>query len=557
MTQVADLYIRVSTDEQADKGYSQRNQDEMLRKFCSINNIEVRKAIFEDHSAKTFNRPRWKELLIDLKKAKQTPDIILFTKWDRFSRNAGDAYQMINMLRKLGVEPQAIEQPLDLSIPENKMMLAFYLAAPEVENDRRALNVFFGMRRARKEGRYMGLAPYGYINKTDDGGRKFISPFDVEADILKWAFKEISKGVYNTEQVYKEAKQRGLKLSKAVFWTCIRNPLYCGKIFLPKHKDEESRFVRGLHEPIITEELYYEVQDVLDGRGRKYRLKVVANESLPLRGFLTCPKCGKLLTGSASKGKTKYYTYYHCFGGCTHRFRADMVNNILSQELKKFIPRQEVTELFRLLILNTYNEKTKIVTQEKKQALAQIKEFELRLSKARELVLSEQIEPSDYREMKSDYEEKISRLEAKISSISNNVENIEPLVNKGLENLLMLDKIYENGTSEEQRKVISSMYPEKLTFDGFLLRTPRMNEAVQLIYSMDKGLSENKNRTSGNNSSLSCEVGKTGFEPATPWSQTRCATGLRYFPIPRFIIPSRQIYTYFSGEGGIRTLGTV
>ena len=26
------------------------------------------------------------------------------------------------------------------------------------------------------------------------------------------------------------------------------------------------------------------------------------------------------------------------------------------------------------------------------------------------------------------------------------------------------------------------------------------------------------------------KVGKTGFEPATPWSQTRCATGLRYFP---------------------------
>jgi hypothetical protein len=55
---------------------------------------------------------------------------------------------MINVLRKFGVEPQAIEQPLDLSIPENKMMLAFYLAAPEVENDRWALNVFYGMRRA-------------------------------------------------------------------------------------------------------------------------------------------------------------------------------------------------------------------------------------------------------------------------------------------------------------------------------------------------------------------------------------------------------------------------
>jgi site-specific DNA recombinase len=63
---------------------------------------------------------------------------------------------MINTLREYGVVPQAIEQPLDLSIPENKMVLAFYLAAPEVENDRRVLNVLYGMRRAKKEGRYMG-----------------------------------------------------------------------------------------------------------------------------------------------------------------------------------------------------------------------------------------------------------------------------------------------------------------------------------------------------------------------------------------------------------------
>lgn len=48
----------------------------------------------------------------------------LFTKWDRFSRNTGDSYQMINKLRDLGVEPEAIEQPLNVEIPENKLMLA-------------------------------------------------------------------------------------------------------------------------------------------------------------------------------------------------------------------------------------------------------------------------------------------------------------------------------------------------------------------------------------------------------------------------------------------------
>jgi site-specific DNA recombinase len=161
----ADLYIRVSTDEQADKGYSQRDQEERLRRYCELQKITVRKVVLEDHSAKTFNRPEWTKLPADLKKRQGKIDHILFTKWDRFSRNAGDAYQMINTLRKLEVEPQAIEQPLDLSVPENKMMLAFYLAAPEVENDRRALNVLHGMRRARKEGRWMGPAPIGYANK--------------------------------------------------------------------------------------------------------------------------------------------------------------------------------------------------------------------------------------------------------------------------------------------------------------------------------------------------------------------------------------------------------
>lgn len=69
---IADLYIRVSTDEQADKGYSQRSQEEFLPKYCDINNISIRKVIFEDDSAKTFNRPEWKKYLLDFKQHKKS-----------------------------------------------------------------------------------------------------------------------------------------------------------------------------------------------------------------------------------------------------------------------------------------------------------------------------------------------------------------------------------------------------------------------------------------------------------------------------------------------------
>lgn len=417
---IADLYIRVSTDEQADKGYSQRSQEELLRKYCDINKISIRKVIFEDHSAKTFNRPEWKKYLLDLKRHKGQADIVLFLKWDRFSRNAGDAYQMINTLRKLGVEPQAIEQPLDLSVPENKMMLAFYLAAPEVENDRRALNVRHGMRRAKKEGRYMGHAPIGYANKTDESARKFIAPCEPQASIIKWAFEQISEAVFNTEQIYKKAKEKGFKGTKSLFWFAIRNPVYCGKIFIPKHKDEEARFVKGQHEPLITETLYYQVQDVLDGRKRNhYRLKVVSNATLPLRGFLICPDCGKLLTGSASKGHTKHYAYYHCFGGCKCRFRADNVNSLFVSELRKYVPRSEMTDLYKITLSEAWYDQTNHLQNDRKNLLVQIKEQEQRLSHIRDLLSSKEIEPSDFREMKAEYTQKLERLEAQLNACSN------------------------------------------------------------------------------------------------------------------------------------------
>ena len=262
----ADLYIRVSTDEQADKGYSQRNQEERLKKYCENSQIKIRRVIFEDHSAKTFNRPKWQELLADLKEKKGEIDLILFSKWDRFSRNAGDAYQMINILRKLGVEPQAIEQPLDLSVPENKLMLAIYLAAPEVENDRRALNVILGMRKAKREGRCMGRAPVGYVNKITEDGKKFIAPKEPEASIMKWVFETIAQGQYNVEQIMKAAFVKGIKCCKANFWNLLRNPVYCGRIYLSGYKGEVSRHVQGLHQPIISEALFMMCRIILMAR---------------------------------------------------------------------------------------------------------------------------------------------------------------------------------------------------------------------------------------------------------------------------------------------------
>ena len=286
------LYVRVSTDEQADKGYSQRDQDERLRRYCEINNIEIIRTVFEDHSAKTFNRPEWKKLLTDLKRHRgKNTDVILFTKWDRFSRNAEDAYQMIAILKNLDIEAQAMEQPLDLEIPENKIMLAFYLAAPEVENDRRALNVKSGMRRAKKEGRCMGTAPFGYDNKTREDGSKYIAINPTEGPTMQYIFKSIHEGIFAPDQIRKKLNDEGIKISRANFYRQVRNPLYCGKIKIKAYKGEDEYLVDGQHEPLISEEMFYKVQDILTGRERPIQVAVKGNKALPLQGFLQCRMC--------------------------------------------------------------------------------------------------------------------------------------------------------------------------------------------------------------------------------------------------------------------------
>lgn len=517
---VVDLYIRVSTDEQADKGYSQRNQEEVLRRFCQHKSLQIRKVIFEDYSAKTFIRPEWVRYLADLRKKKGKSDAILFTKWDRFSRNAADAYQMIGTLRSLGVEPQAIEQPLDLSVPENKMMLAFYLAAPEVENDRRSLNVIYGMRRAKKEGRWISTAPYGYVNKTTETGRKYIDVKEPEASIMKWAFEEVAKGIIYPDQIRQELNRKGAKLSSSNYWRLLRNPIYCGKIFIPEFKDEESQVVQGQHQPIISEALFYQVQDVLDGNKRKNRDKVQlnTNASFPLRGFLVCPECGRLLTASTSKGRGGYYHYYHCYMGCKCRFKAETVHSELEKELKKLLPKNSdgLEKLVEALLMQFHKAYGKTSQQKVKQIMEDIRKQNDRVVKARELLLADDLTSEEFKTIKSECEKKISRLENDLTeakSNSSSATETEQLFRKAIDAVLQLDNLYHSADIVRKRTIIGSMFPEKLIFDGKVLRTPRINEAIRLIRSLDKGF---RGKENGNDALFlhhSRVVAGTGIEP--------------------------------------------
>ncbi len=119
------------------------------------------------------------------------------------------------------------------------------------------------------------------------------------------------------------------------------------------------------------------------------------------------------------------------------------------------------------------------------------------------MVADQKLDPEDFRELKFECTNQITKLEAKLAGSSVAEKSIDGLLTHAVNILSRLDTLYAEGTVAQKRQIISSIFPEKLTSDGFQYRTPRLNEAVRLIYTLGKSLQETKNRKRNEISHLS------------------------------------------------------
>lgn len=515
MKKRAILYVRVSTDEQ-NKGYSPADQKERLIKYCEQRDIDIVNIYHEDESGKTFNRPEWKKIIAYLKKNKNTVDELLFIKWDRFSRNIGNSYKAIDELNYYGVTPQAIEQPLNLEIPEQKIMLAMYLVTPEVDNDRRSLCIFYGIRRARKEGRWIGVCPRGYKNARDEKDRPIIIPEGGKTQkLIIRAFELFASGNYPIDDLRRQMNREGLKISRNSFWEMLRNKAYIGKVYVQPYKDEIGEWVQALHEGIIEESVFYTVQDILEGRKKKMPLKyMTVRDEFPLRGFLSCPRCGRTLTGSASKGSTTHVHYYHCSNGCKERQRAEDLNHEFNKMLFAFKINSGASELYKLTlqqVLVSNGEETKRAIH---KISSEIDRQNQRLKNARMMALDGDITSQDLREMKVQIQNEIERLTVEQNRLNKKNQDFTEQINFCVYLFSNIDKHYKVSNTEVKQKIISSIFPEKLIFENKEYRTTAINEIVKLICSNDRVSTGDKTEKHTIFDVLSRKVETEGFEPS-------------------------------------------
>ena len=491
-TRRAIIYTRVSTDEQADRGYSLRDQEAKLREHCRRDGVEVLAHFQDDHSAKTFDRPAWTRLRAFLAAAPPgTVDVVLVVKWDRFSRNATDALSMIRTLDDLGVRVQAVDQPIDSidEVPEQLLMLSFYVAAPEVENRRRSMATKSGMRRAMREGRYVNVPPKGYQRGRDEGDRYLIRPCPEQAPFVTEGFRLAAETETSLDEIRRRLVARGFVCSKNQFTLLLRNPVYAGRLVIPAWRGEPEEIVDALHTPLVSRATFEAVQErrfrAPDARSKARRRLV---DELPLRGHLLCPRSFPagdrvVLTGSRSKSRAGHHVwYYHGQGRGAVRFQADAAHEAFGELLETVAVPRPVATLWRRMAEEEARAgaaSAEARLRESRRALAEIEE-RLAVVDERYHVTAE-MDAETYDRLRRRYQADAERVRARVAEHELATEHGADRAAAVATLASNLPDLWEASDAEGRGALAGSIWPAGLVFDGESYRTTPPSPVIALF----------------------------------------------------------------------------
>lgn len=338
------LYERVSTDEQALRGFSIEAQVENLEEFCKKKNYKIvdhytDAGVSGGKGAK--KRAGMSRLLEDVQAGKI--DMILFTKLDRWFRNIQEYFKVQEILEQNRVEWKAIQEDYDTTTANGRMAITIFLAVAQNEREKGSerINVVFEHKRRNKEVCFGGANnPYGYKKEKDkDGIRRLV--IDPETEEIAREFWRIIKEGNSIMSAGKTINLAfGLRRDYKEWLRMYHNELYRG----------EYKGVKEFCPAYITPEEWAECDS-----GRSIKRPQQKRVYL-FTGLLICPECGHILTSSFRQDKkyNKEYATYRCrnnkIGKCSNGKQVSEVKaekwllENIKHKLEEFILKSEVEE---------------------------------------------------------------------------------------------------------------------------------------------------------------------------------------------------------------------
>lgn len=271
---VAALYIRVSTDSQAEEGYSIDAQKEQLAAYCTMKNLKNYEFYIDGGwSGSNLERPEITRLIKDCGEGKIS-HVVVF-KLDRLSRSQKDTLFLIeDVFNPNDVSFVSLNESMDTATPMGRLMLGILSAFAQLERENIKLRTRMGMAERVKAGYWMGggRVPFGYDYDSNAG---IIVPNE-DADKVRKAYDLFLEG-YSCQRI---ADMLGLKYDRLAIQILQRKSNY-GVI------EYNGETYPGRHEPLISKETYDMAMQEFSRRS-----KTITTGHYLLTGLLVCGKCG-------------------------------------------------------------------------------------------------------------------------------------------------------------------------------------------------------------------------------------------------------------------------
>ena len=501
-------YKRVSTTMQID-GYSLDAQRARMKAYADFNDYEI-VGEYEDagKSGKSIEgRLQFNQMMEDVKSGKDNVSYVLVFKLSRFGRNAADVLSTLQVMQDFGVNLICVEDGIDSSKDAGKLMISVLSAVAEIERENIRVQTMEGRIQKAREGKWNGgFAPYGYklvngkleINEEEAVAIRTIYDQYVNTDI---GSNGISKYLEN-HGIRKIQRQNGKNplFDAHLVRLILKNPVYCGKIAYGRRKTEkvhgtrnEYRLVEqddfllvdGLHEAIISEEVWNAAQAKLIAQAKKYEHvnKGKDERTHLLSGIVRCPVCGAGMYGNKSikykKDGTKYKDFFYY--GCKHRsmqrghkcdYKKQIREELLDDAVAEVIVKLVSNPQFAAMMQEKIN--MKVDTTAIDQEIANY-EKQLRQDYSIKAKLMEEIDnlnPDDrhYIRRKADLDDRLYRMYDKIEELEEQLIaarakktsiEAEKITGDNIYKVLIyFDKLYFAMSDVERRQLIEALIAE-------------------------------------------------------------------------------------------------
>ncbi len=250
------IYSRVTSE---NSSMSLDFQEQTLKNYCKQHNYNIIKSYKEVYSGTTFERPEWLKMQLFTATNENSINSILVLRFDRFCRNSSLALEEIVRLIRLGISIECIEQ----SDADNEVELlkTFPLLNPVYIGKRISERTKDGIYFARKRGCYTSKAPLGYDNVTINFNATLKK--NDQSFLIQQAFSMLNSENKSLKEVKKYFKSNGYNKGYNDLKIIISNRVYLGDILVPAHNGQPEKYIKGLHKPLISHDLFDRANDYL------------------------------------------------------------------------------------------------------------------------------------------------------------------------------------------------------------------------------------------------------------------------------------------------------